>query len=142
MLKFKDVGAALPAQDVARARQFYEQKLGLKPIEVQPDGSARYQAGNAKFLVFKSRGKASGDHTQMGLEVEDATSAVTELKNAGVKVEEYDYPDFKTKNGVVEMPDGSKGAWFKDTEGNLISLLQRAPVAVASTTHGGATTSR
>ena len=142
MLKFKDVGAALPAQDVARARQFYEQKLGLKPTEVQPDGSARYQVGSASFEVFKSMGKASGDHTQMGLEVDDAGSAVGELKNAGVMVEEYDYPDFKTKNGVVEMPDGSKGAWFKDTEGNLVSIVQRAPVAAGSTTSGGATTSR
>ena len=142
MLKFKDVGAALPAQDVARARQFYEQKLGLKPTEVQPDGSARYLVGSASFLVFKSMGKASGDHTQMGLEVEDAGSAVGELKNAGVKIEEYDYPDFKSKSGVVEMPDGSKGAWFKDTEGNLISILQRAPVAAASSTQRGATTSR
>jgi predicted enzyme related to lactoylglutathione lyase len=142
MLKFKDVGAALPAQDVARARQFYEQKFGFKPIEVQPDGSARYQVGSATFLVFQSMGKASGDHTQMGLEVEDAGSAVSELQNAGVKIEEYDYPDFKSKNGVVEMPDGSKGAWFKDTEGNLVALLQRAPVTAASSTRGGATTSR
>jgi predicted enzyme related to lactoylglutathione lyase len=142
MLKFKDVGAALPAQDVARARQFYEQKLGFKPIEVQPDGSARYQAGSATFLVFQSMGKASGDHTQMGLEVEDADSAISELKNAGVKIEEYDSPDFKSKNGVVEMPDGGKGAWFKDTEGNLVALLQRAPVTAASSTRGGATTSR
>jgi len=142
MLKFKDVGAALPAQDIARARQFYEQKLGLKPTEVQPDGSARYQVGSASFLVFKSMGRASGDHTQMGLEVEDASSAASELQNAGVKLEEYDYPDFKSKNGVVEMPDGGKGAWFKDTEGNLVTILQRAPVAAASTTDGGATTSR
>ena len=142
MLKIKDVGAALPAQDIARARQFYEQKLGLKPAEVQPDGSARYLVGTATFLVFKSMGKASGDHTQMGLEVEDAAGAVNELKNAGVKVEEYDFPDFKTKNGVVEMPDGGKAAWFKDTEGNLISIIQRAPVAAASSTHGSETTSR
>jgi predicted enzyme related to lactoylglutathione lyase len=142
MLKIKDVGAALPAQDIARARQFYEQKLGLKPSELQPDGSARYQVGNSTFFVFVSRGKASGDHTQMGFEVDDASSAVGELKKAGIMVEEYDYPDFKTKDGVVEMPDGGKGAWFKDTEGNLISILQRAPVAAASTTSGGATTSR
>ena len=128
-MHFKDVGAARPAQDVARARQFYEQKLGLKPNEVQPDGSARYQVGSATFLVFKSMGKATGDHTQMGLEVEDVSSAVSQLSNAGVKFEEYDYPDFKTENGVVELPDGSKGAWFKDTEGNLVSILQRAPVA-------------
>jgi hypothetical protein len=44
-----------------------------------------------------------------------------------VKLEEYDYPDFKTKDGIADMMDGSKGAWFKDTEGNLIALAQRVP---------------
>jgi predicted enzyme related to lactoylglutathione lyase len=142
MLKIKDIAAALPAQDIARARQFYEQKLGLKPAEVLPDGSARYRVGTSMFLVFKSMGKASGDHTQMGFEVEDINSAASELKNAGVKLEEYDYPEFKTNNGIMNMPEGSKGAWIKDTEGNLISLIQRAPVPAASSTRGSTTTSR
>jgi predicted enzyme related to lactoylglutathione lyase len=141
MLKIKDAQAAIPAQDIKRARQFYEQKLGLVPGETQPDGGTQYAAGNTHFLVFPSRGKASGDHTQLGLEVEDINAAVSELKSKGVKIEEYDYPDFKTMGGIVEMGD-SKGAWFKDSEGNLISLLQRVPAATGSSSRGGATTSR
>ncbi len=141
MLKIKDAAAAIPAQDIKRARQFYEQKLGLVAAEEQPDGGARYKAGNSFFLVFPSRGKATGDHTQLGLEVEDVVAAVNELKSKGVKIEEYDYPDFKTKNGVVEMGE-SKGAWFKDSEGNLISLLQRVPAATGSSARGSSSTSR
>jgi len=141
MLKIKDSMAAIPAQDIKRARQFYEQKLGLAPAEVQPDGGVRYKTGETGFLVFPSRGKASGDHTQLGLEVDDAEAAVSELKSKGVKIEEYDYPDFKTKGGIVDMGD-SKGAWFKDSEGNLISVLQRVPTAATSTSKGSATTSR
>jgi predicted enzyme related to lactoylglutathione lyase len=141
MLKIKDAAATLPAQDIKRARQFYEQKLGLVPAKEESDGGAQYQAGNTRFLVFASRGKASGDHTQIGLEVEDVTAAVTELKSKGVKMEEYDYPDFKTKDGVVEMGDG-KGAWFKDSEGNLLSLLQRVPAATVSSSRGSTSTSR
>ncbi len=142
MLKFKDAQAAIPAQDIKRARLFYEQKLGLVPGQVQPDGGVQYAAGNTHFLVFPSRGKASGDHTQMGLEVEDINAAVNELKSKGVKVEEYNYPDFKTVNGIVDMGEMGKGAWMKDTEGNLISLLQRAPVASGASSRGGASTTR
>jgi catechol 2,3-dioxygenase-like lactoylglutathione lyase family enzyme len=129
MLKIKNSGPAIPAQDIKRARQFYEEKLGLKPAEVQPDGGVMYTTGETSFLVFPSTGKASGDHTQMALEVEDVAVAVRELKGSGVKLEEYDYPNFKTNDGVVDMPDGEKGAWFKDTEGNLIALTSRVPAA-------------
>ncbi len=142
MLKIKNSMAAIPAQDIKRARQFYEQKLGLVPVEVQPDGGAQYGTGDSRFLVFPSRGKASGDHTQLGLEVDDINAAVNELKSKGVKVEEYDYPDFKTVNGVVDMGEMGKGAWIKDTEGNLISLLQRAPVTTSASARGGASTTR
>ncbi len=52
MLKIKNAAAALPAQDIKRARQFYEQKLGLKPAEEEPDGGAMYRTGETGFLVF------------------------------------------------------------------------------------------
>jgi len=132
MLKIKNAAAAIPAQDVKRAREFYEQKLGLKPAEEEPDGGAMYRAGETGFLLFPSMGKASGDHTQMAFEVDDVSSAATELKSKGVKHEEYDYPEFKTHDGLVDMPDGTKGAWFKDTEGNLIALTQRVPAVTRS----------
>ena len=132
MLNIKSSAAAIPAQDVKRARQFYEQKLGLKPAQEEGDGGATYRTGETGFVVFQSSGKASGDHTQMALEVDDVSSAVSELKSRGVKPEEYDYPNFKTKEGLVDMPDGTKGAWFKDTEGNLIALTQRVPAQAPS----------
>src|SRR4029077_19026578 len=120
---------AIPAQDIKRARQFYEQKLGLKPAEEQADGGALYVTGETRFLVFKSMVKSSGEHTQMAFEFEDVVGAVRDLKNSGVKVEEYDYPEFKSRDGIVDMPDGTKGAWFKDTEGNLIAINSRVPSA-------------
>jgi predicted enzyme related to lactoylglutathione lyase len=132
MLNIKSSAPAIPAQDIIRAREFYEQKLGLKPNEVQPDGGVMYRTGETGFLVFPSMGKPSGDHTQMALEVEDVPSAATELKSKGVKLEEYDYPNFKSKDGLVDMPDGTKGAWFKDTEGNLIALTSRVPAVTRS----------
>jgi predicted enzyme related to lactoylglutathione lyase len=141
MLKIKRSAAAIPAQDIKRARQFYEQKLGLKAAQEQPDGSVFYQVGETMFFVFPSSGKASGDHTQLGLEVDDVLSAAKDIKASGVKLEEYDVPGLKTKDGIAEMDDG-KGFWFKDTEGNLIAVMEMAPVTTGSTTGRGATTSR
>ena len=132
MLKIKRVGAAMPAQDIKRARQFYEQKLGLKPSDVQPDGGVMYMVGETGFLVFPSMGKASGDHTQMAIDVDDFDAAVRELKSAGITLEEYDFPNFKSNNGIVDLPDGSKGAWFKDTEGNLIGVGTMVPAGTRS----------
>ncbi len=128
MLKITESVAALPAQDMERARKFYEQKLGLTPEEVAPDGGVLYKTGSTGFLVFPSMGKPSGDHTQVGLDVEDVAAAVSELKKSGVKFEEYDFPGFKTKDGIAEM-GGEKGAWFKDTEGNLLALGERMRAA-------------
>ena len=129
MLKIRRVGAAIPAQDIKRARQFYEQKLGLKPEDEQADGSVMYMVGETGFLLFPSMGKASGDHTQMALDVDDVEVAARELKGKGVKLEEYDLPNFKSKDGIVDMPGGDKGAWFKDTEGNLIAHGSMVPAA-------------
>ena len=123
MLNIKSSAPAIPAQDIKRARDFYEQKIGLKPSEVQPDGGVMYSTGDTGFLVFPSMGKPSGDHTQMAFEVGDVPGAVNELKSKGVKLEEYDYPNLKTVEGVADM-GYAKAAWFKDSEGNLLGIAQ------------------
>lgn len=132
MLKVRRVGAAMPAQDIQRARQFYEQKLGFKPAQEGADGGVLYMFGETGFMVFPSMGKASGDHTQMAFDVDDIEEAVSDLKRAGVQPEEYDMPGFKTNNGIIERPDGEKSAWFKDSEGNLIGLGVLTPVTARS----------
>lgn len=140
MLKITESAATLPAQDIARARKFYEQKLGLKPDEAGPDGSVVYRTGSTGFLVFPSMGKPSGDHTQLAIDVEDVTATVNELKKSGVKFEDYDFPGLKTQDGIADMGD-SKGAWFKDSEGNLVAIGERRTAARlaadrATTTNG------
>jgi catechol 2,3-dioxygenase-like lactoylglutathione lyase family enzyme len=124
MLKITESRATMPAQDIGRARKFYEEKLGFTPAEQAPDGGVTYQTGSSSLLVFPSRGKASGDHTQVGLQVSDISAAVTELKGRGVVFEEYDFPGFKTEGGIMNTGT-DKAAWFKDSEGNLVGLIQR-----------------
>lgn len=131
MLKDSDVAARIPAQDLERARAFYSSKLGLEPVEERP-GGLRYKCGNGYFTLFQSSGAASGAHTQMGWEVEDIEATVSELRRRGVKFEEYDFPGIKTVDGIAEIKgnypskraSGERGAWFRDSEGNLLGIGQ------------------
>jgi catechol 2,3-dioxygenase-like lactoylglutathione lyase family enzyme len=121
MLGSARVAATLPAQDLERAKSFYADKLGLKPIE-ESDEELHYKIGEGTmFDVFRSHGKPSGDHTQLGFEVEDLDATVAELRKNGVVFEEYDLPGFKTVEGIAVV-EGERGAWFKDSEGNLLAI--------------------
>ncbi|HEX2240592.1 MAG TPA: VOC family protein [Actinomycetota bacterium] len=111
----------IPAQDLERARAWYEEKLGLKPAEEAPEGLRYEAAGTTAFMLFTSTGQASGTHTQFGWDVDDLDSVVAQLKSNGVVFEEYDFPGFKTVNSIAEI-EGERGAWFKDSEGNLLAV--------------------
>ena len=131
MLETSEVATRLPAQDLERARAFYAEKLGLRPIEERP-GGLRYQCGHSSFALFESSGAPSGNHTQMAWEVDNLEATVDWLRRRGVVFEEYNVPGLKTINGITEVVGnypsrggrGEKGAWFRDSEGNLLALGQ------------------
>lgn len=124
------VATRLPAKDLERARKFYSEKLGLEPAEERP-GGLLYRCAGSAFALFESAGAASGNHTQMGWEVDDIEATVAILRTRGVVFEEYDWPGLKTVNGVAEVEGnypskgtGERGAWFRDSEGNLLGIGQ------------------
>ena len=130
MLANARVAGRLPAQDLERARAFYSEKLGLEPVEERP-GGLRYVFAAGEFALFQSAGAASGDHTQMGWEVDDLDATVSELRARGVVFEEYDLPGFKTVDGIADIEGnypskgtGERGAWFRDSEGNMLGIGQ------------------
>jgi len=123
LLEKGEMYTTLPAKDLERAKSFYADKLGLKPTE-EDQGGITYRTESGAFVLFPSTGEPSGDHTQIGWTVEDIEATVEELRGRGVVFEEYDLPGFKTVNGIGEVA-GEKGAWFKDSEGNLIAIGQR-----------------
>ena len=131
MLSESNVVTRLPTRDLERARRFYSEKLGLAPTDERP-GGLKYRCGNGYFALFESAGAPSGDHTQMGWEVDDIETVVAELRKRGVKFEEYDLPGLKTINGIAEVSGnypssgatGERGAWFHDSEGNLLAIGQ------------------
>ena len=114
--------ATLPAKDLARARQFYADKLGLEPTSEEM-GSLMYETGKGTgFLLYESQFAGTNQATAMGLAVTDFDSAIEDLRARGVTFEDYDMPGLKTENGVATMPGGMKTAWFKDSEGNILAL--------------------
>lgn len=131
MLEHGDVSTRLPAQDLERARSFYAEKLGLEPAEERP-GGLLYRCGNGSFALFESAGAASGNHTQMAWEVAHIEATVAALRARGVVFEEYDLPGIRTVNGIATVAGnypskggvGEKGAWFRDSEGNLLGIGQ------------------
>jgi catechol 2,3-dioxygenase-like lactoylglutathione lyase family enzyme len=130
MLEHSDVATRLPVQDLERARSFYAEKLGLEPVEERP-GGLLYRGGKGAFALFQSAGAAAGTHTQMAWEVADIEATVAALRSRGVVFEEYDLPGLKTINGIAQIAGnypskgtGEKGAWFKDSEGNLVAIGQ------------------
>jgi catechol 2,3-dioxygenase-like lactoylglutathione lyase family enzyme len=130
MLENSNIATRLPVKDLQRARRFYAEKLGLKPIEERP-GGLLYRCGGGKFALFESAGAASGTHTQMAWEVEDIEAVVAALRRRGVVFEEVDVPGLRTVNGIAEVQGnypsvgvGERAAWFRDSEGNLLGIGQ------------------
>jgi catechol 2,3-dioxygenase-like lactoylglutathione lyase family enzyme len=136
-LRDSTVATRLPAQDLDRARAFYADKLGLEPVDERP-GGLLYRVAGGEFAVFLSAGRASGGHTQMGFEVADIEAAVAELKARGVVFEEYDAPGLRTRDTIADIEgnypsknaSGERGAWFRDSEGNLLGIGQPVRRAV------------
>jgi catechol 2,3-dioxygenase-like lactoylglutathione lyase family enzyme len=130
MLKNGRVATRLPAQNLQRAKKFYAEKLGLEPVEKR-EGGLRYECAAGEFALFESAGTASGDHTQMGWEVDDIDATVGELRARGVVFEEYDFPGLETIDGIADIEgnypsksSGERGAWFRDSEGNMLGIGQ------------------
>ena len=123
MLSKARVNATFPASDMDRAKKFYGQTLGFKQAEENP-GGVLYDAGDGtQFLVFPSKNAGSNPSTYAGFRVDDVVAEVADLKKRGVEILEYDTKSLKTVNGVADM-GGAKAAWFKDSEGNILGVVE------------------
>jgi predicted enzyme related to lactoylglutathione lyase len=114
------VTAAVPVEDMARAREFYTTKLGLTPTLDEGD-ILEYECGKGTwFFLFVSTGRSAGEFTQLAFEVDDLDTAVDQLKANGIVFEAYG----EAGGAIVPTPIG-RDAWFKDSEGNLLNVFQR-----------------
>ncbi|MDQ6855650.1 MAG: VOC family protein [Candidatus Dormibacteraeota bacterium] len=122
MLDGATAHATLPAMDMERATEFYTKKVGAK-LTASAEGASFFSIADSVFSIYPTPNPNRGGHTQMGLRVPDARAAVAELRSRGVVFEEYDFPGLKTVDGIADIGGGS-AAWFKDTEGNIIGVVQ------------------
>ncbi|HSW20487.1 MAG TPA: VOC family protein [Ramlibacter sp.] len=123
MLQDSPMYAYIPAKDLARARQFYEGKLGFKPKQ-ESNGGIVYEfgLGTACFL-YPTPNAGTSQASQAFWSVADVDREIEALKARGVVFEDYDMPGDKSAVGAVTA-GGAKAAWFKDSEGNIMALIQ------------------
>ena len=122
MLSKLEVHTTLPVQDLQRAKKFYADKLGLTPKSEVPAGLT-YQCKDSWLLLFPSSGVSTGQFTQAGWRTDNIEAEVAALKAKGVVFEEYNLPNFKTVNSIATF-GSNRSAWFKDSEGNLLGIVQ------------------
>jgi catechol 2,3-dioxygenase-like lactoylglutathione lyase family enzyme len=125
-LRNHKVTASIAVSDMARARQFYEGKLGLSSEDDQPDGSRIYACGGGTSLHIYPAPASAGNATVTlaTWHVADLEQVVDELRADGVMFEQYDEPSLTTDaKGIHNLPNG-KVAWFKDPDGNTFAIEQ------------------
>jgi len=124
MLKNSRIVPYIPVADVARARKFYEDKIGLTPKETYA-GGVIYECGSGSWVfMYPSGGAGTSKASTAFWTVDDVAAEVAALRARGVKFEDYDMPGLKTVDGIA-TGGGAKTAWFKDTEGNILAISQR-----------------
>ena len=125
MLKDYDLHATLASTDVDRAKQWYADKLGWKPAR-ELEGYARYDFGPSAFVVYESPSAGTAKNTVLFWLVDSVPAEVKRLRDRGLTFEDYDFGEYRTVDGVMTDPNGNHTAWFKDADGNIISIIDAA----------------
>ncbi|MFI5262663.1 MAG: VOC family protein [Candidatus Limnocylindrales bacterium] len=107
---------------MARARAYWEGTLGFRPTTILPTAVV-YQCLDSWFVISRSGSAGTNQATALAFMSDDLEAEVAELKRRGVVFEEYDYPTLKTVDSIAQLA-GLRAAWFKDTEGNIIGVVQ------------------
>jgi catechol 2,3-dioxygenase-like lactoylglutathione lyase family enzyme len=123
MLAQLDSHTMIAVKDFERAKQFYEEKLRLKGSEDIPGLWVFTGSRGSRFCLFPSPLAGTAKNSVMGWQATDIAAEVAHLLSQGVKFEEYDLPNFKTVDNIVTSQSG-KSAWFKDSEGNMLGIVQ------------------
>ncbi len=122
MLGGKDAAATIAVSDLQRARDFYENTLGLPPMQETP-GAMLYKSGSSVVLVYPSEYAGTNKATAASWAVgDDFDAIVQDLKGKGVTFEQYDDLPDTTREGDVHMMGDFKAVWFKDPDGNILNL--------------------
>ena len=123
MLGKADATPMIAVKDLDRARKFYEETLGLSEVDDFGEGFM-LKSGDTRLSVYRSEFAGTNKATALTFDVDDIESVVDELGSNGVAFEQYDEGPMKTdEKGIVTLGD-TKGAFFKDPDGNTLGLFQ------------------
>jgi len=123
MLANHPIDPIILATDLAVAREFYGDRIGLEVLVASDDFLTFKCGGNTRLVVTRSSTGTSEPQTKASWRVSDLGAELAELRSRGVKVEEYDEPGLKTVDGIADLGFALSG-WFLDPHGNSIGLLQ------------------
>lgn len=124
MLQDSSMYSYIPARNVARARRFYEDRVGLKPKQEVAGGVIYEFAGGTACFLYPTKNAGTSRASQAFWQVADIEREVAELKARGVAFEDYDVPDGEKSPSGVVTSGGAKAAWFRDSEGNIMAIIQ------------------
>ena len=124
MLRDIDAVATIAVKDLGKAARFYEETLGLSRADGEDDEALVFESGDTTINVYQSSFAGTNKATALTWVVEDVEDVVDTLKAKGVKFEHYDLPDTRHE-GDVHVSGDIKVAWFKDPDGNILSVVNR-----------------
>ena len=121
-LSISSVMPTIAVDDLDRAIRIYSEKLGL-PVRRLEGGmdSALVEVGDSDRLLLYKSSYGRGETTYASFLCDDVERTVRELRDKGVKFEEYDFPGLKTVDGIATTGDMKTG-WFRDSEGNILAI--------------------
>jgi catechol 2,3-dioxygenase-like lactoylglutathione lyase family enzyme len=125
MLKSSNLIAFAATTDSKRARTFYERLIGLEFVS-EDEFAVVFEANGTELRIQKVRSLEPQPHTLLGWSVTSISEVVMALRSRGVNFERYVFLE-QDQMGVWAAPSGAKIAWFKDPDGNLLSLTERPP---------------
>lgn len=129
MLTGATITTILPVINMSRARKFYAEQIGLRPLGFAADGNFVFACGGGAHIALINKEEGTkAEHTALSFEVDDIEREIAELKQRGVVFEDYDFPGLKTVHHVCVL-GATKAAWFKDTEGNYLCLHEGGPAS-------------
>ena len=122
MLGKADATPMIAVKDIGRAKKFYEDTLGLTSTDMSDD-FFMLKSGSTDLNVYKSEFAGTNKATLLTFDVDDIEAEVRDLKDKGVVFEHYSL-DRLTADGDIYQGPGMKTAWFKDPDGNILSLIE------------------
>jgi catechol 2,3-dioxygenase-like lactoylglutathione lyase family enzyme len=123
MIGKADATPMIAVKDLDRARKFYEDTLGLKAKDEWGGEGVTLKSGDTTINVYRSEFAGTNKATALTFDVDDIEDEVKDLKGKGIFFEHYDLPGLE-RQGDFYVAEGMKTAWFKDPDGNILSLIE------------------